>query len=259
MKVIVTGSKGFIGQNMVKELNKEHEVVEFDWLEPYPDVKGCDWVIHLGAISSTTDERIHCIVKQNLEFSIYLYEECIQHGVNFQFASSASVYGLISNFKEDSPVNPKNHYARSKAMFETYIDLRDAPIITQVFRYFNVYGPHEEHKGSQASPHTQFCNQAKVNGTIKLFKGSEKYKRDFIHVSKVVDYHKAFFKVKESGVWNIGSGSTESFQSVANKISKDKGAVVEYIEMPKVLEGNYQKFTKASMSKTNKTLTSPLE
>ena len=254
MKVLVTGSKGFIGQNMIKELKKDHEVVGVDWLDQFPDVQGFDWVVHLGAISSTTDQRIHYIVRQNLEFSIYLYEECIRHGVNFQFASSASVYGLVSDFKETSTLNPQNHYARSKAMFERYVELRDAPIITQMFRYFNVYGPHEDHKGGQASPHTQFTKQAKEFGLIKIFEKSEEYKRDFVNVAQIVDYHKRFFEVEESGVWNMGTGSAKSFYDVAKEIASKHEAGIEYIKMPEILKDNYQKFTQADMYKTHKTL-----
>lgn len=254
MKVLVTGSKGFIGQNMIKELKKDHEVVGIDWFNQFPDVQGFDWVVHLGAISSTTDQRIHYIVRQNLEFSIYLYEECIRHGVNFQFASSASVYGLVSDFKETSTLNPQNHYARSKAMFERYVELRDAPIITQMFRYFNVYGPHEDHKGGQASPHTKFTNQAKETGLIKLFEGSENYKRDFISVGQIVGYHKQFFKVKDSGVWNMGTGTAKSFYDVAKEIAGEYKADIEYIKMPEILRDNYQKFTQASTEKLWKTL-----
>ena len=254
MKILVTGASGFIGQNMFNGLREEHEVLPHEWGQTISDVVGVDWVIHLGAISSTVEQNISKIYRQNLDFSIKLYEECIKHNVNFQFASSASVYGLKSSFEESAPLNPQNHYSRSKAMFEKYIELRKAPIITQTFRYFNVYGPHEDHKGSQASPHTQFTRQAKESGVIKLFEGSDDYKRDFIHVDQVVEHHKKFFAVKESGVWNIGTGVAKSFYDVAKEIADKHGATINYIQMPKVLEGNYQNFTQASMKKTQNTL-----
>jgi len=254
MKILVTGASGFIGQNMVSGLREEHEVIPHEWGQTISKVNEVDWVIHLGAISSTVEQNVAKIYKQNLDFSINLYEECIKNKVNFQFASSASVYGLKSSFEESAPLNPQNHYARSKAMFEKYIELRKAPIITQTFRYFNVYGPHEDHKGGQASPHTQFTKQAKESGLIKLFEGSESYKRDFIHVAQIVDYHKRFFSVEESGVWNMGTGVAKRFYDVAKEIADEHEADIEYIQMPSVLEGNYQEFTQANTQKLQKTL-----
>ena len=254
MKILVTGASGFIGQNMVNGLREEHEVIPHEWGQTISDVVGVDWVIHLGAVSSTVEQNISKIYRQNLDFSIKLYEECIKHNVNFQFASSASVYGLKSSFKESAPLDPQNHYSRSKAMFEKYVELRKAPIITQMFRYFNVYGPHEDHKGGQASPHTQFTKQAKETGLIKLFEGSKNYKRDFINVAQIVDYHKQFFSVEESGVWNMGTGVAKSFYDVAKEIARYHTAKLEYIEMPKILKNNYQEFTKADTTKLQETL-----
>lgn len=254
MKILVTGASGFIGQNMVSGLREEHEVIPHEWGQTISKVNEVDWVVHLGAISSTVEQNVAKIYRQNLDFSINLYEECIKNNVNFQFASSASVYGLKSSFEESAPLNPQNHYARSKAMFEKYIELRKAPIITQTFRYFNVYGPHEDHKGGQASPHTQFTKQAKEVGLIKLFEGSEKYKRDFIDVSQIVDYHKRFLSIEKSGTWNMGTGIAKSFYEVAQEIASKHKAGIKYIKMPEILKGNYQEFTKANTEKLKKTL-----
>ena len=254
MKILVTGASGFIGQNMVNGLREEHEVIPHEWGQTISKIKEVDWVVHLGAISSTVEQNVAKIYRQNLDFSINLYEECIKNKVNFQFASSASVYGLKSSFEESAPLKPQNHYARSKAMFERYIELRNASITTQTFRYFNVYGPHEDHKGGQASPHTQFTKQAKETGLIKLFEGSKNYKRDFINVGQIVDYHKQFFSIEESGVWNMGTGVAKSFYDVAKEIAQYHTAKLEYIEMPKILKNNYQEFTKADTVKLQETL-----
>lgn len=254
MKILVTGHKGFIGQNMVNALKDKHEISTYEFGNQYPIIDGLDWVIHLGAISSTTEEDIRKITVQNIESSIYLYEDCIEKGVNFQFASSASVYGLESGFKESCPVNPQNHYARSKALFEKYVEYRKAPIITQIFRYFNVYGDYEDHKKDQASPYTKFKKQAKETGKIKLFKNSEYYYRDFIHVDKIVEYHQKFFDVKESGIWNMGTSREKSFYEVAVDICKETGATIEWVDMPKKLKSSYQDFTRANTVKLWQTL-----
>ena len=254
MKILVTGSNGFIGQNMVNALSPHHEVVKNEWGMSFPKIEVLDWVIHLGAISSTTETNISKIYRQNVAFSLKLYEECIKHNVKFQFASSASVYGLKSDFKETSPVDPQNHYARSKALFEKYVEFRNADITTQIFRYFNVHGPHEEHKGNQASPFTKFMQQAKKTGKIKLFKGSPKYFRDFIHVGKVVMDQQRFFDVDESGIWNFGTGNPRSFYDVALEVSDKTGATIEFIDFPENLKGNYQEFTKANTTKLRQTL-----
>ena len=190
MKILVTGHKGFIGSHMVRAL-KDYEVTTFEWdndTSTWPSVKGLDWVIHIGAISSTVEQDVNKILRQNYEFSVWLFENCKQHNVNLQYSSSASVYGLISTFREDAILNPCNHYATSKMMFEEYAKKYTHGNIVQGFRYFNVYGPEgEEHKGDQASPYAKFKKQAEETGRIKVFEGSEQFCRDFVHVSTIVD------------------------------------------------------------------------
>ena len=255
MKILVTGSKGFIGQNMVNALKYKHQISTYEYGNQYPILDGLDWVIHLGAVSSTTEKDIRKITVQNIESSIYLFEDCIDRGINFQFASSASVYGLDPcGFKETEVLDPLNHYARSKAIFENYIKYRKAPITAQVFRYFNVYGPNEEHKGEQASPHTKFRKQAKETGKIKLFKNSEYFYRDFIHVDKIIEYHQKFFSIEKSGVWNVGTGFERSFYEVAIDICKETGASIEWIDMPENLKDSYQNFTRADTVKLWQTI-----
>jgi ADP-L-glycero-D-manno-heptose 6-epimerase len=174
MKILITGYKGFIGQNMVNALKDDHELTLFEWGEEFPDIKGHDWCIHLGAISSTTDNDIHKILGQNYDFSRFLINTCNDNNVNLQFASSASIYGRYTKFIEESSPDPLSPYAWSKYLFERYVlGLKDKWNITiQGFRYFNVYGPFEDHKGAQASPYHTFEKQAKETGVIKIFKGS---------------------------------------------------------------------------------------
>jgi ADP-L-glycero-D-manno-heptose 6-epimerase len=252
MKILVTGYKGFVGSHLVNTLRKKgHEVDTFELGELLTPINYFDWVMHVGAISSTTEKNVEKIMGQNLDATITLYEMCRMYGVNFQFSSSGSVYGLNEEFKEDSPVDPRTPYAWSKYLCERYILNNPMKPVTQIFRYFNVYGPeNEEHKGSQASPHCQFKKQKEKNGFIKVFKGSENYQRDFIHVSEIVDYHLKFLKCKESGIFNLGRGKTESFLDVA----KTFNVPIEEIEMPENLKCSYQKYTCADMTKTKKVL-----
>ena len=169
MKILVTGYKGFIGQNMVNAL-RDHTLTLHEWGDKFPEVAGHDWVVHLGAISSTTETDIEKVMTQNYDFSKKLINDCLAHGVNLQYSSSASVYGLNTDFVEDAPLNPMSPYAWSKYLFDRYVQSRLwNGIYVQGFRYFNVYGPHEDHKGNQASPYYKFEQQAKETGVIKLF------------------------------------------------------------------------------------------
>ena len=167
MKILVTGHQGFIGSHMVRALHG-HNVVTCEWGDRLPSVHDLNWVIHMGAISSTTERDVDKIMRQNYDYSVDLYETCIYHGVNFQFSSSASVYGQGTEFSETSPVDPRSAYAWSKYMFERYM-MNNQPIssVAQAFRYFNVYGPEgEEHKCNQASPYSQFQKQHELEGCI---------------------------------------------------------------------------------------------
>jgi ADP-L-glycero-D-manno-heptose 6-epimerase len=247
MKVLVTGHRGFIGQNMVKyiEANTNWEVSTWEWGDSvFPTVDGNDWVIHLGAISSTTERDADKILEQNLEFSQRLYQACQRFYVNLQYSSSASVYGLVSDFKETSPGRPMNAYAWSKYVFDRWTKLQAHTKIVQGFRYFNVYGNYEDHKGNQASPVTQFTKQAVETGNINLFHDSDHSLRDFVAVEDVCRVHIEFIKtVTESGIWNLGTGKTRSFEDIAVLVRKQHPAKLTHINMPDVLKNSYQKYT----------------
>lgn len=250
MKFLVTGNRGFIGSHMVKTLTElGHTVTTFEWDETWPGVQEQDWVMHFGAISNTTEKDAKKLYAQNYEFSVRLHQECKKHNVNLQYSSSASVYGLMHEFKEDSPVDPRTGYAWSKYYFERHAAQNQGSNIVQGFRYFNVYGSGEDHKGSQASPFHQFAMQAKT-GVIKVFENSEQYQRDFVPVETVIDTHLKFLNVEESGIWNVGTGKTMSFLDVAKTFNTQ----IQEIPMPKNLENSYQTYTCADMTKTNMTL-----
>jgi ADP-L-glycero-D-manno-heptose 6-epimerase len=167
----------------------------------------------------------------------------------------ASVYGSKNTtFKESDIVQPESFYAQSKVDIERHIIGNPGNIIAQGFRYFNVYGPHEDHKGKMASPQYQFTQQAMNEGVIKIFEGSDEFKRDFVPVKHVVQLHKQFINIEQSGIWNIGTGNPKSFLEVAWGIAKSSGANIEEIPFPEKLKGHYQEYTCADLTHLNKTL-----
>jgi ADP-L-glycero-D-manno-heptose 6-epimerase len=255
MKILITGYKGFIGQNMVKALRDDHQLTYYEWGDAIPEFEGLDWVIHLGAISSTTETDVEKVMRQNHDFSCILLVACQTNNVNLQYASSASVYGLGKNFSEQAPHSPQSPYAWSKYLFDRHVlSNKFNGIRVQGFRYFNVHGPHEEHKGDQASPYYKFKKQARETGVIKLFENSDQYLRDFVHVDDVIDVHKKFFDIKESGIWNVGTGKPRSFEAVARSIAVHYGAKIEYIPMPDNIKKQYQQYTCADLTKLTQTL-----
>lgn len=264
MKVLVTGSEGFIGKNMVSFLKtRQLDFDEFDIKNENKrpselNIEKYNAVIHLGAISSTTETNIQKIMDQNLSWSIELFEECNKYNTDLQFASSASVYGIRDesqgHFSETDYCRPMNLYAYSKYLFEEYVSKRRSNIKCQMFRYFNVYGPYEEHKGSQASPFTQFTKQARETGVIKVFTNSDRYKRDFINVADLVSVQYEMLFNDIGGIFNLGSGECKSFLDVAKEIAKKHNAKIEIIPFPNHLKDHYQTFTQADMSKTNSLL-----
>lgn len=255
MKILITGHQGFIGKNLAPFLDKEHELFGYEWDSNFlPEVEGFDWVIHLGAISATTERDIDKVMLQNYEFSKWLFNECNTKGVNFQYASSASVYGTGTDFREDAPKQPQSYYATSKYLFDRWVMQQKHNVIVQGFRYFNVYGPYEDHKGDQASPISKFFKQAK-DGVIKLFENSDKYLRDFIYVGDCCNIHRFMLTTKESGIFNIGTGVATSFQEIAELVAKKYNAKIEYIPMPDSLKGQYQEYTCADITKLSNIVT----
>jgi ADP-L-glycero-D-manno-heptose 6-epimerase len=250
MRVLITGYRGFIGQNMVNALSN-YDLALYEWGDGQVPLN-VDWVIHLGAISSTTYTDVRQIMLQNYTFTKNLVDFCQLRMIPIQIASSASIYGpQNTTFREDDPPDPQNPYAWTKYLVEHYCQSLNPTAPIQLFRYFNVYGPHEDHKGDQASPQHKFVKQARETGKVRLFKGSDRFSRDFVPVETVIDTHVQFFKVKESGVWNVGTGQPKSFLEVA----QEAGGKIEWIDVPVEIKG-YQTYTCANLSKLENTLQS---
>ena len=239
--ILVTGSKGFIGKRLIKTLdwdvlpldfNNHMEIFDSDF--PWRSIKQ---IYHLGAISSTTETNIERIYNLNIKYSISLFEYAIEHQIPVTYASSASVYGNSSSYK----INPLNYYALSKATIDYWVqDNIDRFSNIVGCRFFNVYGDGEEHKGSQASPIHQFTKQAKENGVIKVFEGSEEFVRDFVYVDDAVI---CMSMKNESGIYDVGTSNPVSFSYVADLVSRKYDVPIETIPFPNNLLGKYQHYT----------------
>ena len=263
--IILTGYQGFIGQAFEKKIDPENLYrVEkdgaFDFLNQYDKWDEVEMILHQGAISSTTETDVNKIHKYNVEFSIALFEKAIEYSIPVKYASSASVYGKIHSEYGylKGTINPLNFYALSKATVDYWVlDHMDEFEQVQGFRYFNVYGDGEEHKGDQASPISKFTKQARETKVIKIFEDSEYAFRDFVSVNDVVDV--VLDNTAGSGIYDVGTGNPISFQEVAELIAKKEGAEIEVIPFPKHLEGKYQEYTCADTSWYSHDYTSVLE
>ena len=252
MNILITGAKGFIGKHLVKRLSKKHNVTEHEWGDQLPDLWHYKAVIHTGAISSTTYTDVEQILKQNYEFTIDLIQKATEVGCMIQYSSSASVYGPTDHFTEDGPLLPQSPYAWSKFLVDRWVSSHFFASPVQGFRYFNVYGKGEEHKGDMMSPVSKFTKQAKETGIIKIFKGSENYLRDFICVKDVCAIHEIMLEHRVKGIFNVGTGEATSFKTIAELIATKYNANIEEIDMPIEIRQQYQEFTKANLNSLRK-------
>ena len=171
MKILVTGHEGFIGRNMLAWCAAEEgwHVDGYEWHPTErPNISGYDWVIHLGAIADMTCTDVEAIMKQNLEFSQWLFNECNKHGVHLQYASSSSVYGDTKDFSEYGTCQPQTPYAWSKYLFDRWVFQQEQHIMVQGFRYFNVYGKWMHLRGNRANAIVKWRNQARKEGKITV-------------------------------------------------------------------------------------------
>lgn len=213
-------------------------------------------VFHLGACSSTTEWDGRYMMRNNYEYSKTLLHYCLDRRIPFVYASSASVYGGGLVFREERQHEaPLNVYGYSKFLFDQYVRRLPRPASQVVgLRYFNVYGPREQHKGSMASVAFHFNNQLLAEGRIKLFEGCDGYgngeqRRDFVYVEDVCAAKLWFLDHPEcSGIFNLGTGRSQTFNDVARAVVSWHGrGEIEYIPFPEKLRGCYQSFTEADI------------
>lgn len=230
------------------------------------DLGKIDAIFHQGACAVTTEWNGRHMMETNYRYSVRLLEHCLAEGVPLVYASSAAVYGASTVFKENdrSAERPLNVYGYSKLLFDDYVRRRIAErykrrakrrVPVAGLRYFNVYGPGEAHKGAMASVAFHLHGQVAATGAAKLFEGSAGYgpgeqRRDFIHVGDVVDVNLWFLEHRRvSGVFNVGTGASATFNDVARAIIAwhDRGAI-RYIPFPDDLRSRYQSFTEADVT-----------
>ena len=302
MLYVVTGAAGFIGSKLIEALNRAgiSEIIAVDNLENAAKIKnlaGCEIedymdkreflerlvanqfdeeieaVLHQGACSDTMETNGRYVMENNYRYSRILLDWCQDEAVPMLYASSASVYGSGREFREERVCErPLNAYAYSKFLFDQHVRRRLPARSAQIagFRYFNVYGPNEAHKGRMASVAFHAFNQFMSEGKVKLFTGSDGYadgeqRRDFIHVDDVVNVNLYFLEHRGlSGIFNCGTGRAQSFNDVAravvNGVRTGRGeselslgdmvaeGLIEYIPFPPQLLGKYQSFTEADLA-----------
>ena len=247
--IILTGYRGFIGKKFLEELEKQGKQVvkvekedSWHWRTFFSDWDKVELIIHQGALSATTETNLKAIFTHNIEFTEWLFNKAAEYNIPVKYASSASVYG-----NEQGIISPLNYYALSKVTIDYWVqDNMDRFPLIQGFRYFNVYGSGEEHKGDQASPVSKFAKQIEETGKLKLFEGSDKFLRDFICVDDIVDI--VLNNDKESGIYDLGTSTPVSFQHVADCCIQKYGGEIEYIPFPHHLEGKYQTYTCAKLT-----------
>ena len=299
MYYVVTGAAGFIGSNLVRALNErgESDIIAVDNLtraDKFLNLADCEIadfidkrdfvvqltagefegaieaVLHQGACSDTMETDGRYMMENNYRYSVALLDYCQEEEVPLLYASSASVYGAGTVFREARECEaPLNIYGYSKFLFDQVVRRRLPDADSQIagFRYFNVYGPNEAHKGRMASVAYHFFNQYQSEKRVKLFQGWDGYadgeqKRDFVSVEDVIEVNMHFLERPSlSGIFNLGTGRAQSFNEVAvatvNACLRAEGQaaltleqmraqnMIEYVAFPDALKGKYQSYTEA--------------
>ena len=294
-RILITGGAGFIGSALAWELNQRgcERIVIADFLgttekwrnltplrfEDYLEADDLrprlqsgalgkfDLALHLGACSATTEKDATYLARNNFEFTKDLAGWALENGTRFAYASSAATYGDGSAGMEDTTeeiahFRPLNMYGYSKQLFDLYAQRRGWLRQLVGMKYFNVFGPNEDHKGDMRSLVHKSTAQVRESGLIRLFKSHRpdfangEQKRDFLYVKDAVaiTLHLAATS-SANGLFNVGSGEPHSWNQLAHAVfsALNLPPHIEYIDMPEVLRGKYQYFTQANIAKLRAT------
>lgn len=291
-KIIVTGGAGFIGSALVWKLNQlgETNILIVDRLDSsdkwknLAPLKFADYadaddfteniesfdktrvLLHLGACSATTERDANFMMRNNYEFTKRLANWSVEKEVRFIYASSAATYGDGANGMEDGTVNlenlrPLNVYGYSKHLFDLYAYRHNLFEKIVGLKYFNVFGPNENHKGDMRSLINKAFSQIRETGKLQLFKSANpdyrdgEFGRDFVYVKDVVEMTLHFVENPASGLFNIGSGKMNTWNELAYAIfnALDLPPNIEYVEMPEHLRDRYQYYTQADITRLRET------
>ena len=296
VRIVVTGAAGFIGGQLLRTLRGLYAASELlavdhplkpalgsgisvfgpvrflthtEFLEALQaGILRPELIFHLGACSSTTESDWNYLADNNLGYSQKLWTWAAAHGARLLYASSAATYGDGENGFDDTldlrHLKPLNLYGKAKHDFDLWVEAQVAsgarpPVQSVGFKFFNVFGPGESHKGRMASMVWHGYHQILAGGTVRLFESHRSgyahggQLRDFIYVKDVVRVMLAFAERREvSGLFNLGTGRARSFRDLieATFAAMDRPASIDYIPMPEDLRGRYQYFTEATMAKT---------